>query len=171
MFPSLHPSFCIGFQRTQCTVCGRTGTRSVVPPGGFGTLDDLVETLTWHSSGCTRKLCGLLNVADYVGRLIALLDHAFQQQLHSPVFRGLLLPQPDTATLLERMHGDTPSVVETRSEFRLAVTPAELPGREVALERDTHRSSTSPSNCARASGASAGRLGTRPANRGTACPR
>ena len=77
----------------------------------------MVETLTWHSSGCTRKLCGLLNVADYVGRLIALLDHGFQQQLHSPVFRGLLLLQPDAATLLERMHGDTPSVVETRSEF------------------------------------------------------
>ena len=137
---------------------GRTGTRSVVPPGGFGTLDDLVETLTWRSSGCTWTPCGLLlNVADYLGPVDRLARPRSNSSCIRPCFVFLLLAQPDATTLLERMHGDTPTIVETRVEFRLAVTrpSCRVGGGDRARH---HRSSTSPSNCTRASGASAGRL-------------
>ena len=43
----------------------------IAMPGGFGTLDELFEALTWSQLDYHRKLCGLLNVAGYYDHLIA----------------------------------------------------------------------------------------------------
>ena len=48
----------------------------VALPGGFGTLDELVEQLTWSQLGLHAKPIGLLDVADYWGPLVALARHA-----------------------------------------------------------------------------------------------
>src|SRR6187549_1487199 len=44
-------------------------------PGGWGTLDEMFEILTWAQLGLHRKPCGLLNVQKYFDRLLAFLDH------------------------------------------------------------------------------------------------
>src|SRR5207245_8177761 len=41
-------------------------------PGGFGTLDELLEQLTWSQLGLHAKPIGLLDVEGYWGPLIAL---------------------------------------------------------------------------------------------------
>ena len=48
----------------------------VALPGGFGTLDELVEQLTWSQLGLHAKPIGLLDVVDYWGPLVALARHA-----------------------------------------------------------------------------------------------
>lgn len=45
-------------------------------PGGFGTLDELFETLTWGQTGAHEKPVGLLNVRNYYDPLFAAMDHA-----------------------------------------------------------------------------------------------
>jgi len=40
----------------------------VALPGGFGTLDELMEQLTWAQLGLHSKPVGLLDVEDYWGR-------------------------------------------------------------------------------------------------------
>ena len=45
-------------------------------PGGFGTLEELFEMLTWAQLGLHGHPCGLLNVAGYFDALLAFLDHA-----------------------------------------------------------------------------------------------
>lgn len=45
-------------------------------PGGWGTLDELFEALTWAKLGIHQKPCGLLNVAGYFDPLLAFLGHA-----------------------------------------------------------------------------------------------
>lgn len=45
-------------------------------PGGWGTLDELFEALTWSKLGLHRKPCGLLNVAGYFDPLLSFLGHA-----------------------------------------------------------------------------------------------
>jgi uncharacterized protein (TIGR00730 family) len=48
----------------------------VALPGGFGTLDELMEQLTWSQLGLHDKPVGLLDVEDYWRSLIALARHA-----------------------------------------------------------------------------------------------
>ena len=45
-------------------------------PGGFGTFDELFETVTWAQVGEHEKPVGLLNVKDYYNPLLAALKHA-----------------------------------------------------------------------------------------------
>jgi len=45
-------------------------------PGGFGTLEELTEILTWSQLGLHAKPCGLLDVADFYRSLLAFFDHA-----------------------------------------------------------------------------------------------
>lgn len=45
-------------------------------PGGFGTWDELFETITWGQTGAHEKPVGLLNVKNYYAPLLAAMDHA-----------------------------------------------------------------------------------------------
>ncbi len=88
----------------------------VALPGGFGTLDELFEALTWAQLGLHRKPCGLLNVAGYFDALLAFLDHTVERQFLAPEYRGMLLAESDGAVLLDRMEAYAPPVVETWSD-------------------------------------------------------
>ena len=88
----------------------------VALPGGFGTLDELFEALTWAQLGLHRKPCGLLNVAGYFDALLAFLDQTVEREFVAPAYRGMLLAETDAAVLLDRMHAYTPPVVETWSD-------------------------------------------------------
>src|SRR4029450_12119299 len=48
----------------------------VALPGGWGTLEEFFEVLTWSQLGLHRKPCGLLNVGGYFDRLLSFIDHA-----------------------------------------------------------------------------------------------
>lgn len=85
-------------------------------PGGFGTLDELFEALTWAQLGLHRKPCGLLNVAGYFDALLAFLDHTVEREFVAPAYRGLLLAETDGAALLDRMQAYAPPVVEAWSD-------------------------------------------------------
>jgi hypothetical protein len=51
----------------------------VALPGGFGTLDELMEQLTWSQLGLHTKPVGLLDVADYWRPLVAFARHATEE--------------------------------------------------------------------------------------------
>jgi len=70
-------------------------------PGGFGTMDELFETLTWAQIGEHDKPIGLLNVHDYFNGLLRFLDHALQEKFIFPEHRKNLVCSPDPEQLLE----------------------------------------------------------------------
>lgn len=72
-------------------------------PGGFGTLEELFEMLTWAQLGLHGKPCGVMNVAGYFDRLLEFLDHAVDQRFISELHRGLLLSDDDPTALIDRM--------------------------------------------------------------------
>lgn len=63
----------------------------VALPGGFGTLEELIEMLTWAQLRYHDKPCGLVNVRGYFDGLVGYLDHAVREGFLKPENRRLLL--------------------------------------------------------------------------------
>jgi len=72
-------------------------------PGGFGTFEEFCEIVTWAQLGVHQKPCGLLNVAGYYDRLLAMFDHALSEGFLQPVHHTLVLADADPAALLAKM--------------------------------------------------------------------
>jgi uncharacterized protein (TIGR00730 family) len=75
----------------------------VVLPGGIGTLEEVVEMLSWSQLGLHRKPIGLLNTDGFWAPLIDLLDHMTTEQFVGVDHRRLLNSDPDPEALLDAM--------------------------------------------------------------------
>lgn len=74
-------------------------------PGGFGTLDELFEMLTWAQLGIHGKPIGLLDVNDYYAPLLEFLDAAVRSGFLRSAHRQLLVRDTDPQRLLDRLRG------------------------------------------------------------------
>lgn len=72
-------------------------------PGGYGTLDELFEMVTWTQIGTQAKPCGVLNVAGYYDHLLAWVDHAVAEGLVRAGHRDLLVSGADAEVLLHQL--------------------------------------------------------------------
>ena len=72
-------------------------------PGGYGSLEELFETLAWGQLSLHEKACGLLNVRSYYEPLLRFLDHAVAQGFLRPEHRAILLDDTEPAGLLEKL--------------------------------------------------------------------
>jgi uncharacterized protein (TIGR00730 family) len=70
-------------------------------PGGFGTMDEFCEALTWAQLGLHRKPLGLLNVAGFYDQLLAFFDHAMERSFIRPAHRHLVQAESDPGRLLD----------------------------------------------------------------------
>jgi predicted Rossmann-fold nucleotide-binding protein len=80
-------------------------------PGGFGTLDELFETLTWLQLGFHDKPVGLLNVAGFYDGLIGFVEQMTRSGFVRPEHAGVLRVDSDPDRLLERMEQFQPPAV------------------------------------------------------------
>jgi len=71
-------------------------------PGGWGTLEEIFEMLTWAQLGFHDKPCGLLNTDRYYDGLIGFLENAFDQQFVNELFRPILMTSNDPKSLLDQ---------------------------------------------------------------------
>ena len=72
-------------------------------PGGYGTLEEFCEVVTWSQLGLHAKPCGVLNVERYYDPLLALFDHAVKEGFLRSDNRTLVLEERDPRRLLEKM--------------------------------------------------------------------
>jgi hypothetical protein len=84
----------------------------IMLPGGYGTMDEFFEVLTWTQLGIHLKPCAILDVNGYFGPLLGLLDHAAGQGFLRDDHREMVLTGTDPAGLLDRMAGWTPPATE-----------------------------------------------------------
>jgi len=77
-------------------------------PGGFGTLDELFETLTWLQLSFHGKPVGVLNVNGFFDGLLSFLDHMCQEGFLKHGHRGCVLVDTEPAALLAKMRAFTP---------------------------------------------------------------
>ncbi|KRT71413.1 MAG: hypothetical protein XU13_C0049G0014 [Candidatus Rokubacteria bacterium CSP1-6] len=84
----------------------------VALPGGFGTLEEFCEALTWAQLGIHRKPCGLLNVEGFFDPLLSLFDHAVRERFVSPDHRSLVVVEEDPERLLDALSRWEPPALE-----------------------------------------------------------
>jgi hypothetical protein len=72
-------------------------------PGGYGTMDEMFETLTWRQIGEHGRPVGLLDVGGFYAPLVTFLDHQTSAGLLRPEYRGLLHIDDDPDRLLDQL--------------------------------------------------------------------
>jgi len=77
-------------------------------PGGFGTLDELFEAITWGQLGIHRKPIGLLDVEGYFAPLLAFVDRAVGDGFIRPPYRELFVVSATVDGLLAALARHTP---------------------------------------------------------------
>ena len=85
-------------------IMSETADAVIALPGGVGTLEELLETLTWRQLGLVKSPVIILNTLGYYDSLLALLQHAIDEQFmkpsHSQLWQVATTPQ-EAISLLE----------------------------------------------------------------------
>jgi uncharacterized protein (TIGR00730 family) len=71
-------------------------------PGGWGTIEEIFEMLTWAQLGFHEKPCGLLNAASYYDLLFAFLESAIEQRFVKEEYRPMMMMDDSPGALLDR---------------------------------------------------------------------
>src|SRR3990167_3029617 len=72
----------------------------IAMPGGFGTLDEFFEIVTWAQLGLHAKPIGLLNVGGYFDWLLKFIDYMLRERFISAEHRQLIITSHDPEELL-----------------------------------------------------------------------
>ncbi len=75
----------------------------IMLPGGFGTLEEFFEVLTWLQLGLHHKPIGILNVNGFYDLLLKQMDVMVEQQFLKPANRKLVLTSGDAIELINLM--------------------------------------------------------------------
>jgi hypothetical protein len=75
----------------------------IIMPGGFGTLDELFEILTWGQLGLHTKPIAILNIQGYFDHLLAFVDNMVNQGFLKQENADMLLVSSDMDVLLTKM--------------------------------------------------------------------
>ena len=77
-------------------------------PGGFGTFDELFETITWAQLGIHQKPIGVLNVAGYFDPFLALVERAVSEGFVLEKYQRLISVAENAEPLLAQMQQHEP---------------------------------------------------------------
>jgi uncharacterized protein (TIGR00730 family) len=71
-------------------------------PGGFGTIEEITELLTWAQLGINKKPCGIINVDGYFDKLLTFFDRGVTDGFIKSEHREMLIVEDSPGTLLDR---------------------------------------------------------------------
>lgn len=76
----------------------------VALPGGYGTLEEFCEMITWQQLRIHQKPCGLLNADGFFDALLNFVDHQVQEGFVTSDNRALIHTDDNPADLLDSLH-------------------------------------------------------------------
>ncbi|WP_293741269.1 TIGR00730 family Rossman fold protein [uncultured Pedobacter sp.] len=75
----------------------------IILPGGFGTLEEFFEVLTWLQLGLHHKPIGVLNVDGFYDPLFAQMNIMVKSKFLKPANRDLVFNESEAETLINKM--------------------------------------------------------------------
>lgn len=81
----------------------RLGDGFIAMPGGFGTLEELFEVLTWGQLGLHRKPIGFLNTQGYFNTLLQFVEEMIEKKFLKSEYRSLFIVEEKPEDLLRQM--------------------------------------------------------------------
>jgi uncharacterized protein (TIGR00730 family) len=75
----------------------------IAMPGGYGTLEEFLEVVTWSQLNLHSKPCGLLNVNGYFNSFLKFLDESTREGFIKPLHRDLICVDTDPAGLVAKL--------------------------------------------------------------------
>lgn len=94
------------------TMMAQLSDAFVALPGGYGTLEEFCEILTWAQLGLHQKPFGLLNVNGYYSSLLKFFDQAVTEEFLRPIHRCLVLQASEPENLLDLLADYQPQNVD-----------------------------------------------------------
>ncbi|HEY6352588.1 MAG TPA: TIGR00730 family Rossman fold protein [Candidatus Angelobacter sp.] len=79
----------------------------VALPGGYGTLEEFAEIVTWSQLGIQIKPCALLNIEGYWDGLLAFLDHSVEENFVRQENRDMIVVGTTPEEILDRIRSWT----------------------------------------------------------------
>jgi len=101
--PRLSDLRVVGSMHERKALMAELSDAFIALPGGFGTLEEFCEVLTWTQLGLHRKPCGILNAEGYFDPLLALFDHAVREQFLKSEHRRMVLSDTCPESLVTRL--------------------------------------------------------------------
>lgn len=71
-------------------------------PGGYGTIEEIFEVLTWAQLQIHSKPCGFLNIGGYFNFLLQFLDHIAQERFIGCEHRQMIIVAENPGILLDK---------------------------------------------------------------------
>ncbi|KAG6513622.1 hypothetical protein ZIOFF_023954 [Zingiber officinale] len=84
-------------------VMARQADAFIALPGGYGTMEEVMEMITWSQLGIHNKPVGLLNVDGYYNSLLELFDNGVREGFIKPASRHIVISSPNATELLAKM--------------------------------------------------------------------
>ena len=75
----------------------------VAMPGGFGTLEELFEVITWNQLEFHRKPIGLLNVAGFYDRLVDFVHYQSTEGFIAEHHKDILISESSAEVLIKKL--------------------------------------------------------------------
>ncbi|KAF6992685.1 hypothetical protein CFC21_009661 [Triticum aestivum] len=95
---------------------GRQSDAFIALPGGYGTLEELLEVITWAQLRIHDKPVGLLNVDGYYNALLSFIDKAMEEGLIAPTARHIIVLGTTASELLDKLQEYSPRHGEMKGE-------------------------------------------------------
>uniref|UniRef100_A0A0E0CNN9 Cytokinin riboside 5'-monophosphate phosphoribohydrolase n=1 Tax=Oryza meridionalis TaxID=40149 RepID=A0A0E0CNN9_9ORYZ len=87
-------------------------------PGGYGTLEELLEVIAWAQLGIHDKPVGLLNVDGYYNPLLSFIDKAVEEGFIRPSARHIIVLAPTPKELIEKLEEYSPQHEKVVSKMK-----------------------------------------------------
>uniref|UniRef100_A0A453IZZ9 Cytokinin riboside 5'-monophosphate phosphoribohydrolase n=1 Tax=Aegilops tauschii subsp. strangulata TaxID=200361 RepID=A0A453IZZ9_AEGTS len=98
----------VGDMHQRKAEMARLSDAFIALPGGYGTLEELLEVITWAQLGIHHKPVGLLNVEGYYDSLLTFIDQAVEEGFVSPAARRIIVSAPTAHQLMEKLEEYVP---------------------------------------------------------------
>jgi uncharacterized protein (TIGR00730 family) len=88
-------------------------------PGGFGTIEEIFEMITWGQLNIHKKPCAFLNINSYYNFINAFLDNAVSEGFIEQEFKNMIIIEEDPEIIIQRFFNyDHPTIDKAEIALR-----------------------------------------------------